>query len=107
MFINPAFAQAAGEAAAGGNSLVGMILQLLLIFAIFYFLLIRPQQKRLKEHEAKLRAIKRGDKVITGGGIYAKITEAPENADELKAEIAGGVVVSVSRATIRGILTEE
>ncbi len=106
MFVSPAFAQAAGSTAAGG-SLTGMILQLLLIFAIFYFLLIRPQQKRLKEHEAKLRAIKRGDKVITGGGIYAKIVDAPENADELKAEIADGVTVKISRATVREVLTEE
>ena len=79
----------------------------MLIFAIFYFLLIRPQQKRLKEHEAKLRAIKRGDRVITGGGIYAKITDAPENADELKAEIAEGITVKISRATVREVLTEE
>ena len=106
MFVSPAFAQAAGSAS-GSGSLTGMILQLLLIFAIFYFLLLRPQQKRLKEHEAKLRAIKRGDRVITGGGIYAKITDAPENADELKAEIAEGITVKISRATIREVLTEE
>ena len=106
MFISSAFAQTAGTAAAG-SSLGGMVIQLLLIFAIFYFLLIRPQQKRLKEHEARLRAIKRGDKVVTGGGIIAKIVEAKEGEDEIKAEIAEGDKVTISRATVREVISEE
>ncbi len=107
MLISPAFAQAAGTAAASGGSLTSMIVQLLLIFAIFYLLLIRPQQKRLKEHEARLKAIKRGDRVLTGGGIYAKIVEAKENEDELKAEIANGITITISRATVRDVLDNE
>ena len=107
MLISPAFAQAAGPAAASGGSLTSMIVQLLLIFAIFYLLLIRPQQKRLKEHEARLKAIKRGDRVLTGGGIYAKIVEAKENEDELKAEIANGITITISRATVRDVLDNE
>ena len=106
MLISPAFAQAAGGAASG-SSLTGMIIQLLLIFVIFYLLLIRPQQKRLKEHEAKLRAIKRGDDIITGGGIFAKVTEVSDAEDELKAEIAGGVIVKIARSTVREVLTED
>lgn len=106
MFISPAFAQAAGTAASG-SSLTGMIVQLLLIFAIFYLLLIRPQQKRLKEHEARLKAIKKGDRVLSGGGVYAKIVEAKENEDELKAEVADGVVITISRATVRDVLDDE
>ena len=106
MFISPAFAQAAGTAASG-SSLTSMIVQLLLIFAIFYLLLIMPQQKRLKEHEARLEAIKKGDKVLTGGGIYAKIVEAKENEDELKAEIANGITIKISRATVRDVLDDE
>ena len=102
MLISPAFAQSAGSAA--GSSLTGMILQLLLIFAIFYLLLIRPQQKRLKAHEAKLNAIKRGDNIITGGGVYAKVVEVLDAADELKAEIASGIVVTVARSTVREVL---
>ncbi len=105
MFINPAFAQAAGSVA-GGNSMTGMIVQLVLIFAIFYLLLIRPQQKRIKEHEAKLKAIKRGDNIITGGGVYAKVVEVLDISDELKAEIASGVVVTLARSTVRDVLTD-
>lgn len=105
MLISPAYAQAAG-AAASGSSLAGMAVQLLLIFAIFYLLLIRPQQKRIKEHEARLAAIKRGDRILTGGGIYAKVIEVIETADELKAEIAEGVIVTLARSTVREVLTD-
>ena len=107
MLINPAFAQSATEAASSGNSLFGVIVQLLLIFAIFYILLIRPQQKRVKEHEAKLAAIKRGDKIITGGGIYAKVINVSTTEDELEVEIASGVVIKIARSTVREVLTEE
>lgn len=106
MLINPAFAQAA-DAASSSGSLTGMIVQLLLIFAIFYFLLIRPQQKRLKEHEAKLNAIKRGDNIITGGGIYAKVISVDDTKDELQVEIASGVTVKVARSTVRDVVLEE
>lgn len=103
MFISPAFAQAAGTAASS-NSLTGMIVQLLLIFAIFYLLLIRPQQKKIKAHEAKLMAIKRGDNIITGGGIFAKVLEVSDADDELKVEIANGVEVKLARSTVREVL---
>ena len=106
MLISSAFAQAAG-AASSGSSLTGMIVQLLLIFAIFYLLLIRPQQKRIKEHEAKLAAIKRGDNIITGGGIYAKVVGVNEDNDELQAEIATGVTVKIARSTVREVLFDE
>lgn len=66
MFISEAFAQA-GDAAAAQGSVYGTLIQLGLIFVIFYVLLIRPQQKKIKQHEAMLMAIKKGDKVITGG----------------------------------------
>lgn len=106
MLINPAFAQAADTVSSSG-SFTGMIVQLLLIFAIFYFLLIRPQQKRLKEHEAKLNAIKRGDNIITGGGIYAKVVSVDNTKDGLQAEIASGVTVKVARSTVRDVVLEE
>lgn len=105
MFINPAFAQAADGASTSG-SLSGMIIQLVLIFAIFYIFLIRPQQKRIKEHEAKVNALKSGDKVITGGGIIAKVMAIDEVNDELSVEIAQGVVVKVARPTVREVLDE-
>ena len=106
MLINSAFAQAVGTATAG-SSLTGMIVQLLLIFAIFYLLLIRPQQKRIKEHEAKLAAIKRGDNIVTGGGIYAKVVSVDEGDDGLQAEISNGVIVKIARSTVREVLFEE
>ena len=106
MFINPAFAQATTNVAAGG-SMTGMIVQLLLIFAIFYILLIRPQQKRMKEHEAKLNAIKKGDVIITGGGVYGKVTIANIDQGELHVEIAKDVVVKVALATVRDVVTDE
>lgn len=107
MFINPAFAQAAGEAASSGSSLTGMIAQLVLIFAIFYFLLIRPQQKRIKEHEAKLAAIKHGDAIVTGGGIFAKVVSVSPDTDDLQAEIANGIVVKIAKSTVREVLTDD
>lgn len=101
MFISPAFAQA-GEVAAQG-SVSGSIFQLVLIFAIFYFLLIRPQQKKIKQHEIMLNAIKKGDTVITGGGIYAKVVNVEDPID-LTVEIADGIVVKVNRGTIRDVV---
>ena len=103
MFINPAFAQATATAT-NGSSMTGMLIQLLLIFAIFYFLLIRPQQKRMKEHEAKLHAIKIGDTIVTGGGIYAKVVKTNIEADELMVEIAKDVEVKVALSTVRDVV---
>lgn len=106
MFISPAFAQAAGTAA-GGSSMSSMIIQLVLIFAIFYFLLIRPQQKRMKEHEAKLNAIKKGDVIITGGGIYGKVISANIEQGELTVELAKDVEVKVLLSTVRDVVKDE
>lgn len=106
MFISSAFAQAA-EGASSTGSMSGMIIQLVLIFAIFYIFLIRPQQKRIKEHEAKVNALKTGDKVITGGGIIAKVVEVNVADDELTLEIAQGVNVRVARPTVREVLSDE
>ena len=71
MFISTAFAQTAGGPASGSGILVQMA-PLVLIFVVFYFLLIRPQQKRMKAHKAKIDAVKKGDQVITGGGLLGK-----------------------------------
>lgn len=103
MFINPAFAQTAGAVAEG--SLSGTLIQLGLIFLIFYLLLIRPQQKKIKQHEAMLATIKKGDKIITGGGVYAKVVNADDPVD-LQVEIANGVVVTVNRGMVRELLSD-
>ena len=105
MFISEAFAQA-GDAAAAQGSVYGTLIQLGLIFVIFYVLLIRPQQKKIKQHEAMLMAIKKGDKVITGGGIYGKVVKAEDGGMELVVEIADGLNVTVNRATIRDVVNE-
>jgi preprotein translocase subunit YajC len=98
MLISPAYAQDA--AAGGGMAMLMQIAPLVLIFAVFYFLLIRPQQKKQKEHRALLGALKRGDRVLTAGGIIGQITRVKEGVDEVEVEIAPNVRVSVLRQTI-------
>ena len=83
---------------------IGQFLPLILIFLVFYFLLIRPQQKKAKEHQSYLANLKRGDKVITGGGIYGQITGLTDNAVTL--EIADNVRIKVSRVAIAGSAVE-
>lgn len=105
MFINEAFAQTAGAVPAQG-SLSGTLIQLGLIFLIFYVLLIRPQQKKIKQHEAMLNSIKKGDEIITGGGVYAKVVDDSDKYD-LVVEISEGVKIKINRATVRELLTED
>jgi preprotein translocase subunit YajC len=102
MLISPAYAQGAG--ADGGMALIMQIAPLLLIFGVFYFLLIRPQQKKAKEHRELLGKLKRGDRVLTAGGIFGKITTVKEGVDEIEIEIAPNVRVSVLRSTIGDVL---
>lgn len=101
----PAFAQATADAAATtlGSSPFASVLPLVMIFVVFYFLLIKPQQKRLKEHQSTLAALKKGDKVVTAGGIIGKITKLGD-ADTITVEIAGGVEVSVVKSTVSGLV---
>ncbi len=103
MFIKDAFAQAA--AASSSGSLKEILIQLGLIFLIFYILLIRPQQKKIKQHEAVLRAIKKGDRILTGGGIYGIVVKA-DDLNEVEVEIAQDVKIVVSRASIRDVIFE-
>lgn len=104
MFISEALAQTTDAAAQG--SLQGTLIQLGLIFAIFYLLLIRPQQKKIRQHEAMLNTIKKGDMIVTGGGVYGKVTDASDPVD-LCVEIAEGVVVKINRGTVRDLLVEK
>lgn len=96
--VQPVYAADAPSAAAGG---LASLIPLLLIFVIFYFLLIRPQQKRVKEHKAMIDSLKKGDQIITGGGIYGKITDVKD--DKLIVEIADGVRIKVRRESIGGL----
>ena len=86
----------------GAQSLILM----LIIFGIMYFLLIRPQQKKLKEHQAMVAALRRGDRVITQGGIFGKVTSVNEAEKEVEVEIATGVKVRVVRATIATVINK-
>jgi len=93
-------------APAGQNGTVGLLMGIapwLLIFVIFYFLMIRPQQRRVKEHQAAINAVKKGDEVITGGGIRGKVTKVSD--DEAEVEIAQGVKIRVVKSTISHVLT--
>ena len=76
-----------------------------MILLVFYLLLIRPQQKKMKQHEAELKAIKVGDEIVTGGGIYAKVRKI--DGDDITAEIAKGVEVKMYRYMIREVLKPE
>jgi preprotein translocase subunit YajC len=102
MFVSEALAQSAGGGGAGGFGGLGGLLPIVLIFVVFWFLLIRPQQKRMKEHKAMIAALKRGDKVVTGGGIIGTVTKVIDDA-EVQVEIAKDVRVRVSRASIQAV----
>ena len=100
MFVTPAYAQAAGSAGAAGA--LTQFIPLILIFAIMYFLMIRPQQKRAKLHREMVSALKKGDQVITQGGLIGKVSTVRD--DEVEVEIATGVKVRVVRASITQVL---
>lgn len=101
MFVTPAFAQASGGAASAFTSFAPLIL----IFAIMYFLLIRPQQKKLKDHKAMVEALRRGDQVLTQGGIIGKVVKVHDDGI-LEVEIAEGVKVRTPRNTIAQVMSK-
>lgn len=101
MFILPvalAFAEDAAPAASGGMSGLMSIAPLVILFVIFYFLLIRPQQKRAKEHKAMMSAIQKGDNVITTGGIHGRV--ASVNEDTVMVEVADNIKLKLSKDAI-------
>lgn len=101
MFVSPAYAQAAGD---GGSGLVSL-LPLVLIFVVFYFLLIRPQQKKVKAHRTLVEAVRRGDRVVTAGGLIGSVSKVVSDT-ELQVEVADGVRVRVVRSTIQDVLSK-
>jgi len=96
LFATPAYAQSAGGA--GG---LASFVPLILIFAIMYFLLIRPQQKKVKQHRAMVEALRKGDQVVTGGGIVGKVLKV--DGPEIQIEIAQGVRIKVLRSTLSDV----
>ncbi|KEJ95625.1 preprotein translocase subunit YajC [Pseudosulfitobacter pseudonitzschiae] len=84
---------------------IGQFVPLILIFGIMYFLLIRPQQKKVKEHQAMVQALRRGDQVVTQGGIIGKVVKVKED-NELELEVADGVKIRVVQSTIAQVISK-
>lgn len=103
MLVSPAFAQTGTEAL--GPGALEAFLPIILIFVVFYFLLIRPQQKKMRQHKEMLAAIRRGDRVVTGGGIIGTVSKVVDD-NEVVVEIADGVRVRVQRGLISGVLAK-
>jgi preprotein translocase subunit YajC len=104
MLISTAHAQAAAPAA--GGDMFMSLLPLVLVFAIFYFLLIRPQQAKARQHREMLEGLKKGDQVVTGGGIVGKIARVEQSDNTLVVEVAPNVQVKVIRQTVADILNK-
>ena len=100
MFVSEALAQTADTTAAGGAGGLLSFAPIVLIFIVMWFFMIRPQQKRQKEHQARVRAAKRGDRIVTSGGIVGTITKSNEADNDVEVEIASGVKVRVVRSAI-------
>ena len=103
MFITPAFAQAA----AGGdtNSMLMSLLPFALIFVIMYFLILRPQQKKVKDHAEMVKNIRRGDTIVTSGGLVGKVTKVVDD-EQIEFELSEGVRVRQLRSMISGVRTK-
>jgi preprotein translocase subunit YajC len=102
MFASPAFAQAAGSASQGGaGSLVSLVVPWVLILGIFYLLLWRPQQRAQKAHRARIEAAKKGDTVVTGGGLIGKVTRV--DGDEVELELGPNVRVRALKGTLSDV----
>jgi preprotein translocase subunit YajC len=105
MLISTAYAQGFGLPSFLDSQSALQFLPLVLIFVVFYFLLIRPQQKKAKEHRATLDALRRGDRVVTGGGIIGTVVRV-ESPEEVTIDIAEGVRVRVVRSTITSVVAK-
>ncbi|WP_299324322.1 preprotein translocase subunit YajC [Parasphingopyxis sp.] len=92
---------AAAAPSGGTGAFILQLVPLILIFVIFWFLLIRPQQKRMKDHRAMIDAVKRGDRVVTGGGLLGKVTKVKD--DEVEIDLGGGQKVTAIKATLSDV----
>lgn len=104
MFISLALAQAAPAAGSGSSGMAAVVnfLPLVLIFVVFYFLLIRPQQQQVKKHRAKIAAVKKGDQVVTGGGLVGKVVRVDDLYVDV--ELGQGIKVKAVKATISDVI---
>ncbi|MGB0381628.1 MAG: preprotein translocase subunit YajC [Alphaproteobacteria bacterium] len=102
MLTTPAFAQAAG--AVGTGDIIMQMVPFVAMIAIFYIFLIRPQQRRAKEHRAKIDAVRRGDQIITSGGLKGKVTKVGD--EDVEVELAENVRVQVVKATLADVISK-
>ncbi len=107
MFISTAYAMGApgGAAGQGGGGAASSLIMMVVIFAIFYFILIRPQQKKMKDHKKMVDDLKKGDEIITAGGIYGIVEGVAP--DTLTVKIAEGTKVRITRGSVAQVITEE
>lgn len=99
MFISPAYAQSA----AGPAGDTSFLLMMLLVMGIFYFLLLRPQQQRAKEHRELVNRVRRGDTVVTSGGMIGKVTRVADNSDEVEVELSENFKIRVVKSTLMDV----
>lgn len=102
MFASPAYAQAAGGSL---TSSLGGFVPIILIFGIMYFLMIRPQQKKMKDHRNMVDALRKGDQIVTQGGVIGKVTKVKED-NEVEVEIAADVKVRILKHTITQVMNK-
>ena len=100
--ITPAFAQGA-TSAAGGADIALQVVPFVLIFVIMYFLILRPQQRRVKEHQNMVKNVRRDDTIVTTGGIVGRVTKVADEASEIEVEIAPNVRVRALRSTLTDV----
>ena len=103
MLFSTAYAQAAGATAGGGFGGLEQMFLIVPIIAVFYFFMIRPQQKKAKEHRALISAVKRGDRIVTIGGMLGTVTKVVDN-NEIQIEIAEGVRVRILRSSVSDVV---
>src|SRR5919197_1042907 len=99
MFISPAFAQ---FGTGGAGDITSFLVPMVLVFVIMYFLILRPQQKRVKQHQEMVKNVRRGDTVVTSGGLVGKVTKVVDD-EQIEVEIADGVRVRQVRSMISGV----
>ena len=103
-FITPALAQGAG--APGGDMLTSRVIPMLLMIGIFYFLIIRPQQTRAKQHREMVERVRRGDTVITSGGFVGRVTKVNEGSDDIEVELSDSLRIRVVKSTLMEVRTK-
>lgn len=101
MYITPAYAQAAG--APGGDPIMSLLIPMLLMVLIFYFLVIRPQQQRAQQHKDMIDKVRRGDTVVTSGGMVGRVTKVTDNSDEVEVELADTLRVRIVKSTLMDV----